>query len=567
MAVWNIGNTTVRNPNRIELGLQVVHGFNLSGKLHGKIQETAFAQKLIDEGVVESKGSYIDLLGRKWRSVMVQMGFLTDNKYSLKNKTIKADEVLSKIFSGESIGSYQLTPIGKRLASATSAAEKQDIYLRQLVRYQIPNSIEKKIKHKKPLKPFLLILNFLYEAHVKKLKGLSKNEIAIFFQAVPSDNFPKVGTLLAEVEEYRTFRDSIKGKRDKNGFDRKFLLESAGRNGVQWGTLVDYADTTIRYFLLSGVLTYNGRRLIIREERIEDIKLILDQHSGIIKNEIEYLRDYYSGMKLVIDDDAVAKKRIKSLLYQLKEKGQIIDEKTFLKGDDEIVRKKYELEEKVMYLNEIEYANDQQKPEAVVDIESYLDKFVTNHKSLKDLLDQAAYFEWIVWRMFLAIDHIVSDITTTHGFPLDQDLLPRHPAAGGRPDMQFEFANFHLVVEVTLTKSARQHMTESEPIKRHIAEVAMKTKKRVIGLFVAPELDNNLTLSIQSPYYFGDKEIPLDIVGLSTKQLFSLLLKYKRQQFLPEDVEKLLDAVLRQKNLTPPAWKKETERIVNSWVN
>lgn len=64
--VWNFGNTTLRNPNRIEQGLKIFEE-SFQGRLDGRAEETAFALKLYDEGIVGATGGEEkDLLGRKW---------------------------------------------------------------------------------------------------------------------------------------------------------------------------------------------------------------------------------------------------------------------------------------------------------------------------------------------------------------------------------------------------------------------------------------------------------------------------------------------------------------------
>ena len=47
--VWNIGNTTVRNPKRIEMGLRLIHEAGLLGNLEGEENEiklTELAERL-----------------------------------------------------------------------------------------------------------------------------------------------------------------------------------------------------------------------------------------------------------------------------------------------------------------------------------------------------------------------------------------------------------------------------------------------------------------------------------------------------------------------------------------
>ena len=93
--VWNLGNTTIRNPNRIELGLRLF-AEEFQGNVHGPKAEERFAKRLIEEEIVDSSGSESEWLARKWRSVFVKLGFATDQKYVLGNETILINDMAKK---------------------------------------------------------------------------------------------------------------------------------------------------------------------------------------------------------------------------------------------------------------------------------------------------------------------------------------------------------------------------------------------------------------------------------------------------------------------------------------
>lgn len=46
--------------------------------------------------------------------------------------------------------------------------------------------------------------------------------------------------------------------------------------------------------------------------------------------------------------------------------------------------------------------------------------------------------------------------SSVRGFNVDQDYLPIGTAPGGKPDMIFEFDDYVIVVEVTLSTNSRQ---------------------------------------------------------------------------------------------------------------
>lgn len=73
-----------------------------------------------------------------------------------------------------------------------------------------------------------------------------------------------------------------------------------------------------------------------------------------------------------------------------------------------------------------------------------------------------AYFEWVLWRAFLAINSLANKPYEARRFKIDQDFLPVGTAPGNGPDLIFEFHDFVIVVEVTLTDNSRQEAAEGE---------------------------------------------------------------------------------------------------------
>jgi len=73
---WNIGNTTVRNPRRIQDGLKIFAA-EFNGNIDSPTLESNYAHRLIANGIVESDkqaGEILDWHGRKWRSCFANSG-------------------------------------------------------------------------------------------------------------------------------------------------------------------------------------------------------------------------------------------------------------------------------------------------------------------------------------------------------------------------------------------------------------------------------------------------------------------------------------------------------------
>lgn len=81
--IWLVGNTGLRNPNRIQDGFKVFAGSPFVGNLHGKENEIGFMNYLNEKGIIQNEdgkdesGSH----ARKWRLMFAKMDL-----YTLKSK-------------------------------------------------------------------------------------------------------------------------------------------------------------------------------------------------------------------------------------------------------------------------------------------------------------------------------------------------------------------------------------------------------------------------------------------------------------------------------------------------
>lgn len=163
MKTWNIGNTTVRNPQRLREALQLFRT-NMGGRPFERPEQQEFLNELVRAGLVASKRTTegnnkaslvdselvteddesdsadsefvaedddeVDMVdpktkpkgddgGRKFASAFKQLGFVTDWSRGR---------------------SWNLTPVGTMLIEHPELEEV--VFLRQLMKYQIPSPLE-----------------------------------------------------------------------------------------------------------------------------------------------------------------------------------------------------------------------------------------------------------------------------------------------------------------------------------------------------------------------------------------------------------------------------------------
>src|SRR5260364_235284 len=79
----------------------------------------------------------------------------------------------------------------------------------------------------------------------------------------------------------------------------------------------------------------------------------------------------------------------------------------------------------------------------------------------------------VLWRAFLAINSLLNKTFDARRFKIDQYFLPVCTAPGNCPALIFEFDDYVIAVEVTLTDNSRQEASEGEPVRRHVADLAV----------------------------------------------------------------------------------------------
>ena len=139
MKTWNIGNTTVRNPQRLREALQLFKR-TMGSRPFRRAEQQEYLNELVRSNLVDSaRNTEGDDGGRKFASAFKQLGFVTDwSRGQLWN----------------------MTGVGTLLVEHPELEEI--IFLRQLLKYQIPSPLENGstvIGFR--VRPFRLLLRFL----------------------------------------------------------------------------------------------------------------------------------------------------------------------------------------------------------------------------------------------------------------------------------------------------------------------------------------------------------------------------------------------------------------------
>lgn len=562
MRPWHLGNTTVRSPFRLRDCLVALSTSSLQGNLRGEEQERAFRRLLGEHGIVELGNDDTYSVGRKWRSALNKLGFLYPEV-----------PPASGIPQSEIGPIDMITPNGWRLIRADTVPAMQECFLRALAAHYIPSALERKFDFAvfSPLRHTLAIM-----LELEKQTGQSRLnfiEMAIVVQLTNSDE-----SLVDIVGQVRALRARRLASPNKRKFDRQERKAAAVLHGYMPGTFNDYADTNLRYLKATGLVQSKGRGLsLVPEKHVFVEKLIQD--TGIPDSDRSYFITLCNGAKLPTDNKDSALAVLDDLLQQLEKRGIPFDatgKQTDTPADIAIIR--HQIEGILSEKNEEEYATRQ----AVEweEIAAYMELIITR-KGKKTLsngedievpqAEAPAYFEWVLWRAFLAINSLANKPYEARRFKIDQDFLPVGTAPGNGPDLIFEFHDFVIVVEVTLTDNSRQEAAEGEPVRRHVADLVShygeQSGKPVYGLFIANRIDSNTAETFRIGVWFTrtDDKMRLDIIPVTLvqfKTFFEALFTSDRVEV--GLIRELLDLC---GNLRPtheaPAWKHEIQQIFN----
>lgn len=562
---WYFGNTTVRSPFRLRDGLLLISTSSLQGNLHGTEQEIAFCNLLGKAGIVNLKGDDTYSVGRKWRAALSQHGFL------YPQVTKKSGITQLEIGQVDTI-----TPNGWNLIRAESVAGIQECFLRSMASYYVPNVLDTQpYGFTTTFSPLRHILKIMLE--LERQTGSNKLEvleIALFVIWTNSEH-PIEGVVSSILE----FRDDKQKAERKRKFNQAAITKAAEHYGYVETTFGDYADLTIRYLKATGLVQAKGHGItLVPEKHFFIEQYTLDNHLPI--SDKDYLIELCNGAKLPTDNEATAKLVLTDLVSKLQSRGEQFDlaqRDTSDVANLNIVR--HEIEDKISVLNEIDYAKTQSSQWE--EISAYMDLLINNSRSKKLSTSEddddseivipqgeaPAYFEWVIWRAFLAINNLTNPPNDCRKFKIDQDFLPVSTAPGGGPDLIFEFEDFVVVVEVTLTASSRQEAAEGEPVRRHVADCVLNySDKKVYGLFLANQIDSNTAETFRFGVWYlkDDQKMNLDIVPLPLlqfKELFESMFKNKSVKN-----SHIQDVLIKCRNLNShesPIWKRKISEEVS----
>lgn len=557
--IWHVGNTGLRNPNRIQEGLAVYAKSAFVGKLHGRDNEIGFMNLLNKEGIIQNEsgkdesGSH----ARKWRLMFAKNGYI----YPQVNK---------KDGNQDDLGAMDdITPFGRTFLKADTFPAVQECFLRAMSveQFEMPN----KITYFSPLRWMLAIM-----LELEKRTGsteMSRIEFALWGHTTnPSYDLSEVVDHILDLRQRRAKAPA------KRTFDKNEIKERGKHYDKKADNFLDYSDMNMRYLRISGMFQRKGRGIMIVPAK-HLLAEKLAKETATSEPLIDAYKQLCSGAPLPTDNIDVAKTLLEDLKKQMKERHIVYDISDLpLDTPAEINIARQRLEDTLAKTDEIQYANDQcNQWQEIADYMSLLikggGKLVYDEDNAIEIPkdETPAYFEWTLWRAAIAIDHMVNKPYEVRGFRLDSDFLPVTAAGGGKGDLYCEFEDFMILTEVTMSTSSRQEAMEGEPVRRHVSDAVLNYNKPVYGLFLAIRIDTNTAETFRHGIWYakGDVKQRLDIVPLSLEQFRRHFVSmFEGKQARPEHLRDLiLQCEMERDNLEAPAWMRYIDDVVTQRVS
>lgn len=441
----------------------------------------------------------------------------------------------------------QLTQAGLELLSTVDPSE---VITRQLMKFQLPSPFHKDPSNGFNVKPYLELLRLIEE-----LEGLSKIEIAIFFLQMIS--FERYNSIKTQIVNFRENKSKHKGNKKKfisivfaeeiakiykkqindENFKTRESIDKSYKKFVSTknANMIDYADALIRYLRATELVRFekSNNRVVISNVKREEVKYILINTPRVPEEfiDLKKFEDYYfnpNTLAILEDDNIEIVKKLQSVNPSLDLSGLSKD-----KLRD--------------YWKQITEQNKQKKlAQLKKDLPTFsqYDDIISVYNSIesKDILDPPLYFEWNTWRAMMMLNYAKNVIGN---FKLDEDGEPIEFARGNLPDIEIEYDNYYLIIEVTLSSGSKQFDMEGEPVARHFGKIKKGINKDLYCLFIAPKINDsalahffNLNKNFTRHYGGKTKIIPMEL------NLFKTFLAQQKEK--RKDFSKILYVVLSE---------------------
>jgi hypothetical protein len=472
----------------------------------------------------------------------------------------------------------ELTDAGKAFVYGK---RPQEVFLRQLLKFQLPSPYHvenKKIEGTFFIKPYLEIMRL-----IRDLESLSFDELKIF--ALMLTDYTKYDTVKQAIIDFRAEKEKHKGQYKKFADETwtDTLLQTysdtidAGKTKTRETTdsslkkflntkksnARDYTDACFRYLRYTGLvsISHRNRSIAFYPDKLKEVDYILanvDRKPAFVDDTDKYKEYLFNSAipVLYVDDIDNIKDNIMRIsdYTQRQLSGKDIEQLKDLR--DEIVAARKEAVIKAQVTEIKSYA-------------LYSEIIDTYNEIISDgYYDAPLMLEYNTWRAMTMLD----GGNIKGNFKFDDAGQPLSTAAGNMPDIECDYTDFVLSVEVTMQQGQRQYESEGEPVARHFGQMKKRTGKDAYCLFIAPTINaaclaHFFALNKMDISYYGGKT---KIIPLELDQFMKLVENSYNYSTTPnpQNIRQFLDEVIHQEETATDEsdWNDKIQVCVSKWL-
>lgn len=515
---------------------------------------------------------FIDVLAQS--TFFEGSGSPSDKAFSARDRINRAPKSLGFVDLSPDIA---LTDAGRAFIFGK---RPQEIFLRQLLKFQLPSPYHTenpKISGTFFVRPYLEVLRLIYE-----LEYLTIDELKIF--AVQITDYHRFEEIKDKILDFRKSKEEHRGqyKRFVNDTWINTILEihngriAEGRTRTretkatdihtfvktQKSNMRDYADACFRYLRYTELVSiaHKSRTISIFDDKKRDVEFILthtDRDPVFVDDEDSYKAHLFDATVPELYTDNT--ENIIDVILGISEvkrselSGHDIEALKDLRDDIVARHRKEVIHEKVSEIKS--YALYSEIIDTFGDITS------------DEYYDAPLMLEYNTWRAMTMLDG--GDIKGN--FKFDDMGQPLSTASGNMPDIECDYGDFSLAVEVTLQAGQRQYEAEGESVARHYGQLKKRTGKDTYCIFIAPKV-NAATLA----HFYGLNHLSIALYGGRTQ-----IIPLELEQFIklvrnsnsrntrptPADIRRFLDHALRlcKDAVDENNWSRGIEACVDMW--
>ncbi len=548
--------TSPRTPSKMIPEIQLLSE-HFSGRKWNKPSQIEFIDLLAQSGFFEGCGS------------------LNNKDFSARDRINRAPKALGFVDLSPRI---ELTDAGKALIYGHRS---QEVFLRQLLKFQFPSPYHVETNNIKGtffIKPYLEIMRL-----IRDLESLSFDELKIY--ALMLTDYRQYDTVKNAILNFRAEKEAHKGQY-KKFVEEKWtdaLMQTysedidAGKTKTRETTdkslkkflttkksnTRDYTDACFRYLRYTGLvsISHRNRSISFYPDKLKEVDFILeniDRRPVFVDDTERYKAYLFDATIPVLYVDNIA--NVTDHLMRISDYTQ-----RQLAGKD--------IEE----LKDMRDAIVAERKEAVIkaqvnEIKSYAlysEIIDTYNEIISDgYYDAPLMLEYNTWRAMTMLD----GGKIKGNFKFDDMGQPLSTASGNMPDIECDYDDFVLSVEVTMQQGQRQYESEGEPVARHFGQMKKRTGKETYCLFIAPSI-NNASLA----HFFALNKIGISYYGGKTKIIplelgqFMRLVENSynyRNHPTPCNIRQFLDEVMRQEEIAVDEndWNDKIQECVTQWL-